>query len=123
MGTDAFGLGDGLTTLPLEQPIAFFNGARLHWRRFRPWPSHRSECANCEAPFSTDGSPGLLAGYSVLGGGPAGQDDHTWICAICCEAWRDACGWVVLDTPGNPIEPAARWESAFRLVWVDSTRR
>jgi hypothetical protein len=151
MRADATGRGDGASTLPLDQPIAFFAGARLHWKRFRAWtsPRQRAQCAICEAPFSADGYPGLIAGYSVVGGGPVGEDDYTWICAICYEAWRDACGWVVVDALGSPVGPVRLWESTsglvalqtdagfepepppapwadwprFRLVWVDPTRR
>jgi hypothetical protein len=59
----------------------------------------------CDAALTEGGSPGLNSGYSVVGGGPAGQDDYFWICAICYETQRERFGWLVLDTRGNVSEP------------------
>jgi hypothetical protein len=55
----------------------------------------------------------LTSGYSVVGGGPAGQDDFTRICALCYQILRDDLGWSVVDTLGRPSRPAGLWESVF----------
>ena len=75
-------------------------GAVLRWKRYRRWnaPLLIGRCEFCESPFTEGGAHGLISGYSVVGGGPAGQDDYCWICAICYENWRDHFCWTVLDT-------------------------
>jgi len=90
-------------------------GARLRWKRYRRWTGAAgpAACAGCGQPFTEGGRPGLTSGYSVVGGGPAGQDDYVWICAICYEGLRDDLGWTVLDTRDRPMVPAGLWESAF----------
>lgn len=78
-------------------------GAALSWKRYGRWTGPRltGQCEFCESPFTEGGAPGLIAGYSVMGGGPAGQDDYCWICAICFENWRDHFCWTVLDNRGH----------------------
>ena len=82
-------------------------GATLRWKRYRGWtvtgPS--GLCELCGERFTDGGTPGLNSGYSVLGGGPAGQDDYRWICAVCYEIGRDRFCWTVLDTRGESTEP------------------
>jgi hypothetical protein len=82
-------------------------GARLRWKRYRRWTSAAlaGKCELCPATFTEGGEPGLTSGYSIVNGGPAGQDDYHWICAICYESWRDQFDWVVLDTLGRQLEP------------------
>ena len=83
-------------------------GAQLRWKRYRAWagPDHIGECAICWTPFSQDGAPGTLhSGYSVMGGGPAGQDDYRWICAVCYEDLGERFGWTVV---GPWALPASR---------------
>jgi hypothetical protein len=67
---------------------------------------------------SDTGTPSLNSGYSVVGGGPAGQDDYYWVCAVCYEMWRDHFCWTVLDTRDEAIEPPDLLEVAFE--WLDS---
>jgi hypothetical protein len=78
-------------------------GATLCWKRYRAWNAAwlPGRCELCHAPFSEDGVRGTLhSGYSVMGGGPAGQDDYVWICATCLErgAWF---GWLVVEMAPN----------------------
>jgi hypothetical protein len=49
-------------------------GAAPRWQRFRRWtgPWLTGQCEFCESPFTEGGAPGLISGYSVMGGGPAG---------------------------------------------------
>ncbi len=104
----------GVTVL-LDRRSAPLVGARLRWKRFRRWTGNEttSACVVCDRPFTEGGQAGLNSGYSVVGGGPAGQDDYVWICAICYEGLRDELGWVVLDTRDRPIRPLGLWEAAF----------
>ena len=90
-------------------------GAFLRWKRYRRWTATRlvGTCELCGSPFTEGGEPGLNAGYSVEGGGPAGQDDYCWICAICFETWRDHYDWTVLDTRGRPSKPSGILQSIF----------
>jgi hypothetical protein len=78
-------------------------GAALRWKRYRRWTAHWSigQCEFCESTFTEGGAPGLISGYSVIGGGPADQDDYCWICALCFDNWRDNFNWTVLDTHGQ----------------------
>jgi hypothetical protein len=57
------------------------------------------------AQFTAGFSPGLNSGYSVVGMGPAGQDDTRWIGAICCDLGRDELSWTVLNTRGQAVLP------------------
>jgi hypothetical protein len=97
----------------LDHPRIRLVGAELRWKRYRSWASPRpmGRCEFCESAFTEGGSPGLNSGYSVVGGGPAGQDDYVWICAICFETWRDDFAWIVLDTRGEPTVPPDLLES------------
>jgi hypothetical protein len=90
-------------------------GATLRWKRYRRWTASWLEgrCELCDARFTEGGTPGLNSGYSVVGGGPAGQDDYRWICAVCYETRRDHFCWTVLDTRGNVSEPPDLLEAAF----------
>jgi len=90
-------------------------GATLRWRRYRSWNASwlPGRCELCEARFTEGGTPGLNSGYSVMGGGPAGQDDYVWICAVCYETKRDHFCWTVLDTRGNATEPPGLLVAAF----------
>jgi hypothetical protein len=99
----------------LSHPKAHLTGAFLRWKRYRRWTTDRpvGTCELCDSPFTEGGEPGLNAGYSVAGGGPAGQDDYSWICAICFEVWRGHFDWTVLDTRGCPSEPAGILRSIF----------
>jgi hypothetical protein len=92
-------------------------GAVLRWKRYRRWaaPWLAGQCEFCESPFTEGGEPGLISGYSVLGGGPAEQDDYCWICAICFETWRDHYCWTVLDTRGRPARLPDLFESMSDL--------
>jgi hypothetical protein len=101
-------------TLLTEPTHVRLAGSRLRWKRFRRWTDATTPaCVICRQAFTEGGEPGLTSGYSVVGGGPAGQDDYVWLCAICFEGLRDDLGWVVLDTRDRPIEPAGLWEAAF----------
>ena len=111
-----------LDATPTVTPIVLLDrrdmplvGARLRWKRYRRWTDARvaAQCLGCGERFTEGGQPGLTSGYAVVGGGPAGQHDYLWICAICYEGLRDHFGWVVLDTCDRPIQPAGLWESAF----------
>ena len=85
----------------LRNPWAGLKKANLRWKRYRRWTStwFQGACEFCQTPFSEDGEAGTLhSGYSIVGGGPAGQDDYSWICAICFEDMRDRFGWTVLET-------------------------
>ena len=98
--------GDGR----LRNPAAGLRNATLQWRRYRRWTAAWSHgaCEFCQTEFSEDGHGGALhSGYSVLGAGPAGQDDYSWVCAICFEDLRDRFGWTVLDA-GNETGPRVR---------------
>jgi hypothetical protein len=102
----------------LDPPHARLVGATLRWKRFRSWnlPSPAGRCELCGAEFTEGGTPGLNSGYSVVGGGPAGQDDYRWICAVCYELQRDDFCWTVLDTRGVATEPPALLEAAFGWI-------
>jgi hypothetical protein len=101
-------------------------GATLSWKRYRSWTSSlvSGRCELCDATFTEGGTPGLNSGYSVLGGGPAGQDDYRWICAVCYEIQRDHFCWTVLDTRGNPSEPPDLLDTAFgwMAAWPAAAR-
>lgn len=90
-------------------------GATLRWKRYRSWTSTRPpcRCELCGAQFTEGGSPGLNSGYSIIGGGPAGQDDYRWICAICYDLERDHFCWTVLDTRDEACEPRDLIDAAF----------
>jgi hypothetical protein len=79
--------------------------ANLRWRRYRRWTAAwaHGACEFCRTEFSADGEPGTLhSGYSVVGAGPAGQDDYSWICAVCFEDLRERFGWNVLEADSEP---------------------
>jgi hypothetical protein len=101
-------------------------GATLRWKRYRSWTSSRvsGRCELCDATFTEGGTPGLNSGYSVLGGGPAGQDDYRWICAVCYEIQRDRFCWTVLNTRGEPAEPPGLLDTAFgwMAAWPAAAR-
>ena len=87
-------------------------GATLRWRRYRAsnaaWLPGR--CEVCHSPFAEGGGRGMLqSGYSVVRGGPAGQDDYAWICAVCFEDQGVWFGWAVEadphDQPGRGRVP------------------
>ena len=106
----------------LDGPCARLAGAALRWKRYRGWTSPRlpGECEFCRAPFTDGGAPGLNSGYSVVGGGPAGQDDYAWICAVCYEINRDRFGWTVLDTREGVWQPPDLLAAAIETVtWRD----
>jgi len=87
----------------LRNPWARLKNANLRWQRYRRWTATwlYGACDFCQTPFSEDGEPGTLrSGYSVLGAGPAGQDDYSWVCAICFEDLRDRFNWTVLYANG-----------------------
>jgi hypothetical protein len=89
----------------LRNSGARLKNARLRWKRYRRWPAGwlHGACEFCRAEFGEDGQAGTLhSGYSVLGAGPAGQDDYSWVCAICFEDQRDRFGWTVVDTELEP---------------------
>jgi hypothetical protein len=88
-------------------------GAVLRWKRYRRWTASwlTGRCEFCESQFTEGGTPGLISGYSVVGGGPAGQDDYHWICAVCFETWRDEFAWTVLDTRDEEMRPPDLLES------------
>jgi hypothetical protein len=118
--------GDVSTISPTESPMEILDhrhtrliGARLRWKRYRAWNSGSvaGRCELCGAWFTEGGTPGLNSGYSVVGGGPAGQDDYRWICAICYETQRDHFCWTVLDTRGTATQPPGLVEAAFG--WID----
>lgn len=97
-------------------------GASLRWKRYRSWTASwlPGRCEFCGARFAEGGTPGLNSGYSVIGGGPAGQDDYRWICAVCYETRRDYFCWTVLDTRGHASEPPGLLEVALELMaWPD----
>lgn len=76
-------------------------GASLRWKRYRRWTVAWivGRCELCHARFSEDGDTGTLhSGYSVVGGGPAGQDDFYWVCGVCAEFHADDLDWTILDT-------------------------
>jgi hypothetical protein len=102
----------------LDHPHTRLIGATLRWKRYRGWTAPRvsGRCDLCEAGFNEGGAPGLTSGYSVLGGGPAGQDDYVWICAVCYEMGRDRFCWTVLDTRDEATEPPDLLDSAFGLM-------
>lgn len=73
-------------------------GATLRWHGYRGWNTSlvHGECELCQTPFADDGSRGtLLAGYSVVSGGPANRDDFVWICGLCYEEWSEWYRWTV----------------------------
>jgi hypothetical protein len=87
-------------------------GATLRWKRYRDWNAAwlPGRCELCRMPFVEGGARGALhSGYSVVGGGPAGQDDYLWICAICFEDRGAWFGWAVEGTPDHPGEPTPQW--------------
>ena len=92
----------------LDHPQGRLIGATLRWRRHRRWTATgpSGSCEFCGERFTESGAPGLNSGYSVVGGGPAGQDDYRWICAVGYEIGRDRFCWTVLDTRGDAVEPA-----------------
>ena len=114
-------------TSVIDAPWSELAGASLRWKRYRRWTEDREgACEICGArfretlahphPVDHEGDSravALVSGYSIVGGGPAGQDDYRWICAICYESFRDYMGWHVLDTRDRPIRPAGLWEAAF----------
>ena len=104
----------------LDHPHTALVGATLLWKRHRHWTAARlrGQCRLCGARFAEGGTPSLNSGYSVVGGGPAGQDDYYWVCAVCYEMWRDHFCWTVLDTRDEAIEPPDLLEVAFE--WLDS---
>jgi hypothetical protein len=104
----------------LDYPRTRLVGAALRWKRYRRWTNarHLGRCELCGAGFTEGGTPGLNSGYSVVAGGPAGQDDYCWICAICYEMHRDHFCWTVLDTRGAASEPPNLLETAFGwMAW------
>jgi hypothetical protein len=105
----------GFETEILPHPKAHLTGAFLRWKRYRRWTTSLSigTCELCDSPFTEGGEPGLNAGYSVSGGGPAGQDDYCWICAICFELWQDHFDWTVLDSRSRPTQPPGILQSIF----------
>lgn len=107
--------------LVIDTPGLPYAGASLRWKRFRRWTrTAPMACETCGAVFTEGGEPGLVAGYSLVGGGPAGQDDYRWICAVCFESLRGLMGWRVLDSRNRVIEPAGLWEAAFGFEIDDS---
>jgi len=103
----------------LDHPHVRLIGARLRWKRYRAWNSAwaAGHCELCGTRFTEGGTPGLNSGYSVVGGGPAGQDDYRWLCAICYETQRDHFCWTVLDTREAATQPPGLLEAAFE--WID----
>ena len=99
----------------LDHPQADLAGATLRWKRYRSWTASwpPGQCEFCGAQFTEGGTPGLNSGYSVVGGGPAGQDDYRWICAICYDLRRDHFCWTLLDTRGQVFEPTELVDAAF----------
>jgi hypothetical protein len=102
----------------LDHSHARLVGATLRWKRYRSWTSNRpaGRCELCGAQFTEGGRPGLNSGYSVIGGGPASQDDHRWICAICYDLRRDHFCWTVLDSRGTVYQPRDLLDAA--LGWA-----
>lgn len=89
----------------LRSPRDRLRDAHLHWKRYRRWTStwRYGSCEFCRTEFSESGEPGTLhSGYSVLGAGPAGQDDYSWVCAVCFEDFRDRFAWTVLGVETGP---------------------
>jgi hypothetical protein len=104
----------------LDHPRTMLVGAALRWKRYRRWTTgwRLGHCELCGAGFTEGGAPGLNSGYSVIGGGPAGQDDYVWICAICYEMRRDHFCWTVLDTRGEASQSPDLIETAFGwMAW------
>jgi hypothetical protein len=68
----------GLTRTELLDDHTNLIGASLRWKRYRQWTASwlPGRCELCDAAFTEGGKPGLNSGYSILGGGPAGQDDY-----------------------------------------------
>jgi hypothetical protein len=101
----------------LDYPNANLVGATLRWKRYRSWTASwlPGQCEFCGTQFTEGGAPGLNSGYSVVGGGPADQDDYMWICAICYDLRRDQFCWTVLDTRGRVCEPRDLLDAA--LEW------
>jgi hypothetical protein len=101
-------------------------GATLRWKRYRQWTAAwlPGRCEMCDAAFTEGGTPGLNSGYSIVGGGPAGQDDYCWICAVCYETQRDRFCWTVLNTRGNVSEPPNLLDAAFgwMMQWPSAVR-
>jgi hypothetical protein len=90
--------------------------AALRWKPFRLWTSSLplGTCQLCSAQFTEGVGPGLNSEYSVVGGGPASQDDYRGICAIRHDLGRDELGWTVLDTRGHTaLAPSV--DDALRL--------
>lgn len=102
----------------IDHSHAALVGATLRWKRYRSWSVSwlTGRCELCGAGFTEGGSPGLNSGYAVVGGGPAGQDDYLWICAVCYDTSRDRCCWTVLDTRGKPTVPPDIVAATFELV-------
>jgi hypothetical protein len=102
----------------LDHPYTRLIGATLRWKRYRGWTSASGpgQCELCEATFTEGGVPGLASGYSVLGGGPAGQDDYVWICAVCYDLGRDRFCWTVLDTRNVACQPPDLLDAVFELA-------
>jgi hypothetical protein len=107
--------GRSATAELLDHPRTALVGATLRWKRYRRWTTTRllGRCELCGTGFTEGGTPGLNSGYSVVAGGPAGQDDYYWICAICYETQRDRFCWTVLDTRGLSDEPPDLLDTAF----------
>ena len=99
----------------LDHPRTRLVGSTLRWKRYRRWTTSQlvGKCELCGADFTEGGTPGLSSGYSVVGGGPARQDDYIWVCAICYEGHRDHYCWTVVDTRGAATEPPGILETAF----------
>ncbi len=91
----------------LDHPQGRLIGATLRWKRYRRWTATgpSGSCEFCGERFAGSGTPGLNSGDSVVGGGPAWQDDYRWTCAACYEIGRDRFSWTVLDTRGDAVEP------------------
>jgi hypothetical protein len=105
----------------LDHPQTDLVGATLRWKRYRPWTASwpAGECRLCGAQFTEGGTPGLNSGYSILGRGPAGQDDYYWICAVCYEMKRDHFCWTVLDTRNEATQPPDLLQAAFGwMAWA-----
>ena len=117
-GAISIGSRGGSTVELLDHQHTRLIGASLKWKRYRAWNSSwvAGRCELCRAGFTEGGTPGLNAGYAVVGGGPAGQDDYRWVCAICYETHRDHFCWTVLDTRGAATEPPGLLEAAFGWI-------
>lgn len=80
-------------------------GAKLRWKRYRAWNAAwlPGRCELCHMPFSEGGARGTPhSGYSVVGGGPANQDDYLWLCAPCFESHGAWFGWKALTPARDP---------------------